>query len=390
MKRILLTTVLFALVATGFLAAQNEADEAYVKAMTQNDPCLKVQGLKAYVQKYAGKGAQYENFAYVYLCLTPCQSKPVSESIQYGEKALTMSGLDDLTRMQVVLTLSGLYTGQTPENSKAHVGRSSAMCASCHQQGKENKWYLDSHFIELAKANKDKNPDESQWSKMIGAGLYIQAQAAERANDMGAAADAYINAYAILKDPKIMAQIKKLAKTLYNQSKDSESALILGQTLYRNDKPDEALVLFKEAYAKKRTGELAYNIGIILAKKAPQEAIDYLIEASFLYPDQSQNALGMAQNLFFTSSPDAKLNDVINKIQEKQKKIDELTKSFNTKFAEKNEEDLSDEEKAEMKKILADIDIQKAEITKLQSSSSDMTAKWTKRMDDVKKKIGTS
>ena len=384
MKRVLLTVVLIVIVATCFLVAQDEADAAYIKAMNQNDPCQKVQALKAYVQKYAGKGTQYENFAYVYLCLTPCQTKPASESIQYGEKALTMSGIDDVTHMQILITLSGLYigTGQNLDKAKTHSSR----------------------LIELAKANKAKEPDEAQWPKMIGAGWFLQGQAAEKANDVGAAADAYINSYAILKDPKIIAQIKKLAKTLYdakqfaeaekvfrtlyNQSKDPESALILGQTLYRNDKPDEALTLFKEAYAKKRTGELAYNIGIILAKKAPQEAIDYLIEASFRYPDQSQNALGMAQNLFFTSSPDAKINDVINKIQEKQKKIDALTKTFNTKFAEKNEEDLTDEEKEEMKKILADIEVQKVEITKLQSSSSEMTARWTKRMDDVKKKVG--
>jgi tetratricopeptide (TPR) repeat protein len=385
MKRILLTAVLLAIVATGFLAAQNEADEAYIKAMTQNDPCQKVQALKAYVQKYAGKGTQYENFAYVYLCLTPCPTKPAAESIQYGEKALAMSGIDDLTRMQILITLSSLYigTGQNLDKAKAHAG----------------------HLIELAKANKEKDPGEAQWSKMIGAGWYLQGQAAEKAKDMGAAADAYINSYTILKDPKIMAQIKKLAKTLYDskqfaqaekvyrtlysQSKDPDSALSLGQALYRDNKADEALALFKEAYAKKKTGELAYNIGIILAKKAPQEAIDYLIEASFLYPAQSQNALGMAQNLFFTSSPDSKINDVINKIQERQKKIDELTKTFNTKFTDRNEEDLTDEEKAEMNKILADIDVQKAEIAKLQSSSSEMTAKWTKRMDDVKKKVGT-
>jgi tetratricopeptide (TPR) repeat protein len=386
MKKLLMIAVLFAIVATGFLAAQNEGDEAYIKAMTQKDPCQKVQGLKAYLQNYAGKGSQYENFAYVYLCLTPCQSKAASESIQYGEKALTMSGIDEASRIQILMTLSTLYTqsGQNLDKAKAHANQ----------------------VIEIAKANKAKEPSETQWDKMIGAGLFLQGQAAEKAKDTNAAADAYINSYAILKDAKIMAQIKKLAKTLYdakefaeaekvfrtlyNQSKDPESALILGQTLYKNDKPDEALALFKEAYAKKKTGELAYNIGIILAKKSPQEAIDYLIVASFLYPDQSQNALGMAQNLFFTSSPDAKINDVIKKIEEKQKKIDELTKSFNTKFAERDEEDLSDNEKTEMKKILADIDVQKAEIAKLQASSSDMTSKWTKRMDEVKKKTGIS
>ena len=385
MKRILMTVLLLAVVATGFLTAQNEADDAYVKAMTQNDPCQKVQALKAYVQKYAGKGTQYENFAHVFLCLTPCPSQPAAEKIQYGEKALTMDGIDDGTRTQILITITSLYlqSGQNLDKAKVAAGK----------------------LIDLAKANKEKDPSEAQWGKLVGAGYFLQGQAAEKAKDMGAAADAYIASYAILKDPKIMVQIRKLAKTLYdakqfaqaeqvfrtlyNHSRDAESALILGQTLYRNNKADEALTLFKEAYAKKQTGELAYNIGIILAKKAPQEAIDYLIVASFRYPAQSQNALGMAQNLFFTSSPDAKINDVINKIQEKQKKIDDLTKAFNTKFTDKNEEDLTDAEKAEMKKILADIDVQKAEIAKLQSSSSEITAKWTRRMDDVKKRIGT-
>ena len=386
MKRTVLIAGLIALVAAGSLFAQNEADDAYVKAMSQSDPCQKVQMLKAFLQKYSGRGSQYENFANAYICLLPCPTKPAAESIQYGEKALTMSGIDDSTKVQLLVALSGQYTqsGQNLDKAKARAG----------------------DLIALAKANKEKDPNDAQWNKLIGAGYYLQGQADEKAKDMGGAADSYISSYAILKDPKIMAQIKKLAKTLYdakqfaeaekvfrslyNHAKDSESALILGQTLYRNNKADEALTLFKEAYAKKKTGELAYNIGIILAKKAPQEAIDYLIEASFLYPAQSQNALGMAQNLFFTSSPDAKINDIINKIQEKQKKIDELTKSFNTKFTDKNEEDLTDAEKAEMKKILSDIDAVKAEIAKLQSSSSEMTAKWSRRMEDVKKKIGTN
>ncbi|HEX2695538.1 MAG TPA: hypothetical protein VHP61_07265, partial [Acidobacteriota bacterium] len=336
MKKILMTVLFLAVVATGFLTAQNEADDAYVKAMTQSDPCQKVQALKSFVQKYSGKGNQYENFAHAHLCLTPCPSQPATEKIQYGEKALTMEGLDDSTKTQLLVTVASLHiqSGQNLDKAKAAAGK----------------------LIEFAKVNKEKDPSEAQWGKLIGAGYYLQGQAAEKAKDMGAAADAYIASYAILKDPQIMVQINKLAetlndakqfaqaeqvrRTLYNHAKDAESALKLGNALYRNNKADEALALFKEAYAKKQTGELAYNIGIILAKKTPQEAIDYLIVASFLYPAQSQNALGMAQNLFFTSSPDAKINDVINKIQEKQKRIDELTKSFNTKFTGKNEEDL--------------------------------------------------
>ena len=384
MKRIVMTILLLAVVATGFVSAQNPADDAYVKAMTQSDPCQKIQALKSFLQQYAGKGSQYESFANAYVSLTPCPSQAPAEKIQYGEKALTFSGLDDSTKIQLLATVADLTikSGQNLDKAKAVAGK----------------------LIDYAKANKEKDPSEAQWNKLIGAGHYLQGQAAEKSKDMSAAADAYIASYGILKDPKIMAQIKKLAKTLYdakqfaqaegvfrslyNHSKDADSALILGQTLYRNNKADEALALFKEAYAKKQTGELAYNIGIILAKKSPQEAIDYLIVASLRYPAQAQNALGMAQNLFFTSSPDAKINDVIKKIEGVQKRIDDLTKSFNVKFAEKNEEELTDAEKAEMKKILGDIDAAKAEIAKLQASSSEITGKWAKRVEEVKKRLG--
>ncbi len=383
-----LTLLLF-----NILPAQSEADDAYIKAMTTNNPAQRVQLLKDYIAKYAGKGTKYENFAYANICLTAYPGKSPKETTDYGEKALATGGLDDTTKCQILITLASVYTDQ---------GQNLDRAKSCAAQ-----------VVEVAKANRDKETDaasQGQWTKLIGAGYFVQGLAAEKAKDFGAAAESYVSSYAILKDPKIIVQLKKLAKTLYdnkqfseaekvfrtlyNQAKDPESALILGQTLYKNNKPDEALALFKEAYTKKRTGELAYNIGIILAQKAQtspalaNEAIDYLLEASFLYPAQSQQALGMAQSLFFSSSSDAKYNEVIKQIQEKNKKIEALTKTFNTKFEGKNEEDLTDEEKAEMKKILGEIEAQKAEIAKLQTSSSEMTAKWTKRMEEVKKKLG--
>ena len=384
MKKTSLMILAMLFIAANIAVAQSESDEAYIKAMSQNDPCQKYQLLKSFVTKYAGKGSQYEGFAYAYLCLTPCGSKPAAESIQYGEKAFAMPGIDDITKSQLYITVASLYIGQGQnlDKAKSHAGR----------------------LIELAKANRDKDPSDAQWNKLVGAGHYIQGQAMEKAKDIAGAADAYIASYAILKDPKIIKQLKKLAKglydakqfaeaekvfrSLYNQSKDPESALILGQTLYKNGKPEEALALFKEAYAKKKTGGLAYNIGIILAKKSPQEAIDYLLEASYLDPAQAAQAQGMAQSLFFSSSSDAKLNDVIGKIEERNKKIEELTKSFNTKFEGRNEEDLTEAEKADMQKILADIEAQKKEIEKLQNSSTEMTSRWTKRMNDVKARLG--
>ncbi len=392
MKKCLITTAILLVVGSGFLAAQSEADNAYRTAMTQSDPCQQYQMLKDFIAKYGGKGCQYENWAYVYLCLSQCPSSPVGEKIGYGEKATAMSELDDLNKIKIRLALAQFYlaSNQNLEKGKVRAGE----------------------IVSLAKAVRDKDPGEAQWTKYMGLGYFISGAVSEKAKNYKEAVESYLQAQEILKDPKSIAQINskinKLANTLleakqfgeaeqifrtmYNKSKDPNMAVLLGQTLYKSGKQDEALTFYKEVYAKKKSGTLANNIGIILAKKSPQEAIDYFLEAGFLYPSgsaEAQQALGRAQSLFFNSSSDSKINDVINKIQEKSKAIDDLTKKFNTKFVDKNEEDLTEEEKAEMKKILADIDALKAERAKLQASSAEMTDKWAKRMEEVRKKIGT-
>jgi len=393
MKKTFLLTIAITLCLSGFLAGQgNPADEAYIKAMTAKDPAQKAQLLKEYLTKFGGKGSQYENFANANLCTMNYPGKTEKEAIEYGEKALALGGLDDGTKVTILLVVAGLHvkSGQNLDQAKSLAQQVIAL-------GNTNK----------AKTGEGSNP--AQWATIAGAGYYTLAQAQEKAND-AAAADSYIAAYGILKKPEILAGVKKMAKTMYdaknfagaekaaraayNVGKDSTTAVFLGQTLYKAGKNDEALTIFKEAYAQKKTGELAYNIALIVAQKAKtspstaQEAINYLLEAAFTYPAKSQECLGMAQSLFFTSTSDAKINDVINKIQEKNKKIEELTNTFNSKFADKEEESLSDAEKAEMNKIMADIEAQKKEIEKLQSSSSEMTAKWQKRMQEVKTKLG--
>jgi len=393
MKKTLFVIISIAICLSGYAAGQsNPADEAYIKAMTEKDPAAQARLLKDFLAKFSGKGSQYENFANAHLCILNYPGKTEKEAIEYGEKALALGGLDDATRVQILLIASGLHikSGQNLDRAKSQA-----------QQ-----------VIDLGNANKAKTEEGSnsaQWAAIAGAGYYVLAQAQEKGND-DKAVDSYIAAYGILKKPEILASVKKMAKTMYdaknftgaekaaraayNVGKDSTTAVFLGQTLYKAGKTDEALAIFKEAYAQKKTGELAYNIALIIAQNAKgnpaanQQAIDALLEAAFTYPAKSQECLGMAQSLFFTSSSDAKINEVITKIQEKNKQIEALTKSFNTKFADKDEEDLTDAEKAEMNKILADIETVKKEIEKLQSSSAEMTAKWQKRMQDVRTKLG--
>jgi len=387
MKKTVWIALSLLVLAAPYLAAQSPADEEYVKAMQQTDGCQKIQLLKAWLGKYAGQGSQYEQFANAYICLTPCPSKNVAEAVQYGEKALTMSGLDDTTKVQLMSTVSALATS---------IGQTDKAKAAAQQ------------LIDLGQAKKSADP--AQWTKIIGAGYYLQGQAAEKAKDWSGAAQSYIQSYGILKDPKIAAQLRKIGKSLYDSkqfdaaekvyrefyasAKDAESAVLLGQTLYKSGKTDEALAIFKEAYAKKKTGELAYNIGIIVAKQAQTdpakatEAINTLLEASFLYPAQSQNAMNMAQSLFFTATKDVKYNELVAKIQEHNKAIEEYTKTYNSKIEGKSEDDLSESDKKVMQKLLDAIEVEKEAIKKLEAEQKVYLDRFNQLVAQAKSRAG--
>jgi len=394
MKKTVLTALTLILFLTPFLQAQNtEADEAYIKAMTAQSPAQRAQLLKEYIAKYAGKGTQYENFAYANLSLIAYPGKTDKETIEYGEKALALGGLDDFTKCQVCIVLSAKYSGlgQNLEKAKSYALQ----------------------VVEIARANKDKESaieSSSQWNKLIGAGYYAHGQACEKAKDLKGAVDSYINSYNILKNASIIANLKKVGKSLYDfkfyadaekafkvaysASKDYDSCAFYANSLFHNNKKEEALTYFKEAYAKEKSGEMAYNIGILLAGNAKTnpavsaEALRYLLEASFLSPSKSQQAMQLAENLFFTSSKELKWNEMVTKLTEKSKKIEELTKTFNDKFGNKDEEDLTDEQKKEMKTLQASIDAEKKNLEKLQAEQNIAMGKFNKLIEETKQRLG--
>ncbi len=381
MKRTYGTTLILVLLMTGFLTAQSSPDEEYLKAMQISDPCQKVQALKAYVSKYGGQGTQYEKYAQAYICLTPCKTTPPQDAIRAGEKALTMSGLDADTRLALIASLPTIYL-RTNQTDKA---RESAQ-----------------RLIDYGTTTKT--------DKLIGAGHYLIGQAAEKAKDYGAAAEAYITSYGILKNPQIAADLKKLGKSLYDakkfadaekiyrqfyaSAKDAESAIILGQTLNKMGKTDEALDLFKEAYSKKKTGELAYNIAIILngqAKSNPSlvpDVINYFLEASLLYPAKSKDCMQYAQSLYFTNGNNAKYNEIINKIQEHNKVIEEYTKTFNERYEGKNESDLTGREKSALSKLQEAMDRERAAIAKLQAEQKTIVDGFNRLVNRVRSRLG--
>jgi len=382
MKRILISVMTLSFLCAGLAVAQSP-DEEYLKAMQISDNCQKVQALEAYLAKYAGQGTTNEHWAYAYYCLTPCASKNAQKAAEYGEKALTMSGIDGQTKLGLLATIPTLY----------------------HSAGQKDKAVAAARkLIDFGKTAGD-----AKTAAQLQAGGYVMiGQFAEKAGDFGTAAENYITAYGILKDPSISKQLNSLANTLYKggkyaeaeqvfrqfyaADKGPESAALLGQTLYKQKKTDEALAIYREGYAKKRTASLAQNIAIILnaqVKTDPSktaEAIDANIEAALLNAAQQKNFLGQAQNLFV--GQDKELASSYGKIEEHSKAIEEFTKTYNSKIEGKSEDDLSDSDKRILKQLEANIEAEKQAIEKIQAGQKGVLDKFNARVAQVRQRLG--
>jgi len=382
MKKTIWTALTLTVLLTGLLAAQS-ADEEYLKAMQIADKCQQIQALDAYLTQYAGKGGQYDNYAYAYYCITPCATKNAQKAIEYGEKALTMSGLDENIKLGIIVTIPSLYDsmGQT-DKAKAAAQR----------------------LIDMGKASTNAKAS----AQLQASGYVLIGQFAEKAGDYGTAAEAYITAYGIFKDPSISKQLNKLANTLskaqkyaeaekvfrqfYANDKGPESASLLAQTLYKQGKVDEALAIYREAYAKKKTAALAQNIAVILNKEVKTkpslkpEAINALIEAGLLIPAKQKDYFQAAQNLYISESPE--LASINAQIEEHNKNIADMTKTYNDKYGTKSEDELTGPEKVSMKKLNEAIESEKRAIDQIKASLTGVMEKFNQLVAQARSRIG--
>jgi len=389
MRKPAIASLIILLFLCSMLPAQNSGSEAYIKAMTTPDANEKARLLKEYLSN--NPGAQYENFASAELCTLQYSGKTPSETIQYGEKALQLGGLDALKKCQVLIMVASMYTNQGQNLPKASE--------------------YASQVAQIARANRNSElAPAATWNQLIGAGSYLQGQALEKAKNYKGAVDAYIAAYEMLKNPQIVQDLLKLGKALYDGKayRDAENALKIAATnnkdfasiylyanaLNKNGKTEEALSQYKQAYMKQKSGAVAFNIGIILAKKAErdpssaEEALKYLLDASFLSQANSQKAMQMAESLYFLSRKDLNYNGKVQQLQESNKKLEALTASFNDKFGEKEEEKLTDSEKAEMKSMLEQIEAEQETIKRLTAETQAALEGFQQLIEKTKERLG--
>jgi len=380
-KTAVTATVLIFFLCSLSIAQENPCDESYIKAMTANDPGQRAKLLKDYLTQCQGKDSQYENFAYAQLCLTPYPGKTENETIQNGEKSLALGGLDDITKYQVLITVASMYakTGTNLDKAKTYA-------------------------VQAAEIGKAQNNNQ-----LIGAANYVEGQILSKAKDYKGAVNAYVRSYNILKNKEIAGELAKLGKSLYDAKAyaDAVNALkvaapVLGnlgttvlyaQALHRSGNKGEALKYYKQAYTQQKSGELAYNIGLILAEKSnpgnngSAEAIKYLLAASFLSETNSQKAMELAQGLYFNHEVPG-YNEKIKELENRNKALVDLTSAFNSKFGEKDEEDLSDAEKAEMAKLLKQIEAEQKAVAAIQAQQQGALEKFQALVAQTKANLG--
>jgi hypothetical protein len=153
--------------------------------------------------------------------------------------------------------------------------------------------------------------------------------------------------------------------------------------------------MFKENFGRQKTGEMAYNIGVLLAQEQKanpaqtSEAVNYLLYAGLLGMKdgkKAQQAMGIAQGLFMAQ--DKEWNDRVKSIQESQGLIQDWTKQINTKFGDKSEDDLTSDEKREYKILMQNIEKEKKIIEGYQAQQKATTDKWDKLVAEAKKSLG--
>jgi tetratricopeptide (TPR) repeat protein len=382
MKRSALTAITLTLLLIFPVFAQdNSCDQAYIKAMTTSDAAQRAQLLKNYLAQCGGKGSQYENFACANLCVTPYGGKTAAEITEYGEKAIALGGLDELLKFQVLVTVAAVYGQQ---------GKNLAKAKSYAQRA-----------IQIGKAQNN--------NQLVGAAYYVQGQVQQKSNDYKGASSSYINAYNILKNKQIANDLKKVAKALYDAKAYGDAAkawkvcvgvtndypciVYLANSLNRSGQKDEALTWYKKAYSMQKKGDVAYNMGVILASKSnsnnngSSEAIKYLLDASFLSQANSKKAMDLAQRVFFNLEVPG-YNNKIKDLSDKSAKLETLTDGFNKKFGEKDEEDLTDAEKTEMDKILKQIEAEQKAIEKLQTEQQQALEKFNALVEQTKTRLG--
>jgi peptidoglycan hydrolase CwlO-like protein len=96
----------------------------------------------------------------------------------------------------------------------------------------------------------------------------------------------------------------------------------------------------------------------------------------------------MAESLYFLSKKELKYNENVQELQQRSKKLEDLTNAFNDKFGEKEEEDLTAAEKSEMESMLKQIEAEQEAVKRLEAETKAALEGFQQLIERTKQRLG--
>ncbi len=285
MKKACFLTLIQMLLALSIFSqttVQEDAYNLYIRAIKEQSLDAKIQLFEEYLAKYGKIGLDYDKYVYANLALSYNQKKDYEKTVDFGEKAISAQDIDNLTKIQLYLTISGAYNELNRNLEKAH-----------------NYAKIAEELITTQKESGSTVLTQQQWTQLLASVNFLSGSIHVKKGELKEGIDKWVDAYKVLKSPQILRQFKVNGIAQYNQKKysnaeiffkshfelsgDPDSAYWLGKTCFFLDKLDEAEKYFLLAYDKRKNSEIALNLGIITNKKKKvDEAIKYFAEAVVL------------------------------------------------------------------------------------------------------------
>lgn len=334
----------------------------YSKAIVKENIKGRIVSLEAYLTKYPT--SEYHKYVFAQLAVDYIEMGEYQKAFENALKAEGFINEMNLTEQFI----AGLY-----------------VVLGAYYLTKSNNQKAISYADKVIQLSQGKT-DEA-WSKLL--------ESAKRIKNT-AGVSPLSKAIALYNQKNYLAAEKEFFELYKNNKNNLEIVTWYAKALEKNKKTEQTLEVFKEAYKMKKDGMIAYNIGVILARKSETnknlvyEAINYFLEASLLLKDsrRANEALNLARGLFLTNYKDKEssldYNGIVKQIQEENNKINQAIEQYNKKYVGKEEEEV---DKKQMEADLKSIENMKRDLKALEAKIQKAEEEFNKLQEEAKARI---
>jgi tetratricopeptide (TPR) repeat protein len=232
MKKIVCLIVLLLSFTMLFSINRKQAMDKWMTVISEQDPQAKLLKLEGFHNEYGDQNDQMTQLIYTHLVSISFQLAKYDKVIEYGEKALgALPNIEDLERFKILLSLVNSYYVTKTDTKKAYD-------------------YANT-LIELAKPFQEKFKESRSDVIYIAPALRLQAK------------------ILFATPEKIMESFDKAIESfIIDQSKVSaDLVLLLANEAVKQNRIDEALVVYEKFFKLQPSAELAKTIGYIYGRK---------------------------------------------------------------------------------------------------------------------------